>query len=101
MVYVGHYLKHYSYVQSRQIIVHCTGFQDYESGVEKFEIGIGSSNESDDVFPMSGSYGTRSEFLKAEALLEGHVYYAIARVRTALSFLYYLVFQNESFLEIM
>ncbi|XP_061172145.1 uncharacterized protein LOC133181615 [Saccostrea echinata] len=79
-VNVGHLLNHLLYVNSSLLIVHCTGFEDPESGVEKFEVGIGSQINSSDVLSMSESFQPNVEILTKESLHDGHVYYVFAQV---------------------
>ncbi|XP_062605213.1 uncharacterized protein LOC134267002 isoform X2 [Saccostrea cucullata] len=77
---VGHYLNHRVYVDSSLLIVHCTGFKDPESGVMKFEIGIGSQNNSSDVISNSEFFQPHTEILTKGLLHDGHMYYVFAQV---------------------
>lgn len=82
-VYVGYYLNHKSYVKPSRLLVQCIGFLDHESGIEKFEIGVGSTKESADVFPLFDHHYTNTpiEVPAHNILFDGHVYYIIVVVR--------------------
>lgn len=81
-IYVGHYLDHLPFVNSNRLVIHVIGFNDNESGIEKIEIGVGSTNNSADVIPtFENDYMPRPiEIPENGALFDGHVYYIFVRV---------------------
>lgn len=81
-VYIGHYLNHLLYVKSKVLVLHLTGCFDIESGIEKIEYGVGSTNNSANVIPMieHNHMQTPIEITENGALFDGHTYYVLVQV---------------------
>lgn len=69
------------FVKSRHISVQWFGIDDRESGIEQFEIGIGSTNHSADIVPFQNT-DMFAEINGDSRLVDGYQYYAIIKVLT-------------------
>ena len=69
-------------MSSSQITVHWEGLSDAESGVDRIEIGVGSTNISADVVAMFEVSGQSAEVDKVDAFKDGHRYYVLLTVIT-------------------
>ncbi|VDI12754.1 Hypothetical predicted protein [Mytilus galloprovincialis] len=66
------------FVKTHQISVQWFGFEDKESGIVQFEIGIGSTNNSADIVPFHET-NMFAEINEDSRLTDGHQYYAIVK----------------------
>ena len=77
-IQIGHDVDSY-YMAGQDVHVSWGGFDDKESGVKSFEIGVGSSPLSANVISMHPIEGESARLLLSN-LTEGHIYYVILKV---------------------
>lgn len=75
------------FVNSKYMKITFHGFTDAESGIDHFEIGIGTFSDRTDIVASSKYYSDQAE-VPIESLSDGHTYYIIARVSLS-SFWYF------------
>ncbi|XP_076108987.1 uncharacterized protein LOC143076978 [Mytilus galloprovincialis] len=66
------------FVKTHHISVQWFGFEDNESGIIQFEIGIGSTNNSADIVPFHKT-NMFAEINEDSRLIDGHQYYAFVK----------------------
>ena len=67
------------FVPAHSIEVHWADIEDKESGIDKIEIGIGSSNNSVDICHFQ-EYVSYAEINQPNIFQDGHEYFAILKV---------------------
>ena len=69
-----------SFVTTQHLSIEWSDIQDDESGLDKIEIGIGSSNRSADIIPFR-EFVDYAEINENDCFQDGHKYFAILKVR--------------------
>jgi hypothetical protein len=68
-----------SFITTRHLSIEWSDIQDDESGLDKIEIGIGSSNRSADIIQFR-EFVDYAEFDENRCFQDGHKYFAILKV---------------------
>ena len=76
---VGGHMKHLYLLSSKQLKIHWTGFEDNESGIDKFFIGVGDHADVDNV---KGFIEVRDQYadMSREFFADGKTYFAVLKV---------------------
>ena len=76
---VGGHMKHLYLLSSKQLRIHWTGFEDKESGIDKFFVGVGDLADIDNVkgfVEVSDQYADMS----CKVFVDGKTYIAVLKV---------------------
>ncbi|KAK3088800.1 hypothetical protein FSP39_023833, partial [Pinctada imbricata] len=75
IIWVGNPYQKFPIVSASSLVVHWEGFYDKDSGIQRIDVGLGSSNVSADLITIRDVKGT-SLNIKDIELVDGHYYYS-------------------------
>ena len=78
---VGGSMKHLYLLSSKQLRIHWTGFEDIESGIDNFFIGVGDQTDIDNVKSFTEIKDQYAD-MSHEAFADGKTYFAVLKVRS-------------------
>lgn len=78
---VGGSMKHLYLLSSKQLRIQWTGFEDNESGIDNFFIGVGDQTDIDNVKSFTEIKDQYAD-MSSEAFADGKTYFAVLKVRS-------------------
>ena len=80
VIYVDNGGSENSVVTEDMISFQWEGFTDAESGIQKFLLGVGSTNDSADVIDFMSIEGSFTRINQSDSMIDGYQYYGILKV---------------------
>ena len=71
-------MKHLYLLSSKQLRIYWTGFEDIESGIDKFFIGVGDQTDIDNVKSFTEVNDQYAD-MSREAFVDGKTYFAVLK----------------------